>query len=278
MSKFINSCVNYSESNVLKIKLLKPLLNTFNKHLVNINSGSFKNSSVVSDIQFLIPNNNIKYYLFITNKNNITNNLKDHHHYKILYFFPETKTNHNSDFYMEIDSKIGFDKDNYLFEGYLYNKNTFLISDLLFINNNLFDLEYTLRFSLINEIIKCNLKNINGFLNIGIHQYLTSTTLLQLFINNFVFKNELKGIEYVKQNFEKINELNVIKKPNEQKIIEKTKYIEVYRVYNITSKNYEGTLYVQKLTDSKKLKSLFTKDTITVECKWNLNFNKWQFQ
>ena len=37
MSKFINNCVSYSESNVLKIKLLKPLLTSFNEHLVNIN-------------------------------------------------------------------------------------------------------------------------------------------------------------------------------------------------------------------------------------------------
>ena len=194
MSKFINSCVNYSESDVLKTKLLKPLLIKFNEHLVNINSDSFKNSNVVSEKQFLIPNNNIKYYLFITNKRNISN---CNGNYKILYFFPETKMNQHSDFYMEIDS-IGFDKDNYLFEGYMYNKTTFLISDILFIDSKLFDVEYTLRFSLINEIIeKCNLKNINGYMNINIHHYLISQNLLQLFTDNFIFKDELKSVEYV---------------------------------------------------------------------------------
>lgn len=277
MSKFINSCVNYSESDLLKTKLLKPLLIKFNEHLVNVNSKLFKNSDVVSQTRFLIPNNNIKYYLFITNKSNITNttNSSNSSNYKILYFFPESKMNQNSDFYMEIDDKIGFDRDNYLFEGYLYNKNTYLITDILFIDNKLFDVEYTLRFSLINEIIeKCNLKNINGYINISIHQYLNSVNLLKLLTNNFIFKDELKSVEYLNNvNFEKTNELNKIKKENAFKILEKTKYIEVYKVYNNDSKNYEGLLYVPTLQDSKKLKEL---KEFTINCKWNTFFNKWQ--
>ena len=93
MSKFINNCVSYSESNVLKIKLLKPLLTSFNEHLVNINKNSFLNS--LNNLEYLIPNNNIKYYLFITNKSNINTQSKN---YQLLYFFPEVTTNENSDF------------------------------------------------------------------------------------------------------------------------------------------------------------------------------------
>lgn len=267
MSKFINNCVSYSESNVLKIKLLKPLLTNFNEHLVNINKNSFKNSINTQD--YLIPNNNIKYYLFITNKTNVNPQSKN---FQLLYFFPEVTTNENSDFYMEIDSI--FSKDNMLLEGYIYNKNTFLATDILFTDSKLIDTNYNTRQSLLKNLIVIK-NNINGHFNIGIHHTLTNENYTCIFMENFIYKNELKSIEYINENYKTQKHFNVIK-PTSQKIIEKTKYIEVYKVYNIETKNDEGILYIPKLTDAQKITKILNGNTSTIiNCKWNERFYKW---
>ena len=268
MSKFINNCVSYSESNVLKIKLLKPLLTSFNEHLVNINKNSFLNS--LNNQEYLIPNNNIKYYLFITNKSNINAQSKN---YQLLYFFPEVTTNENSDFYMEIDYM--FTKDNCLLEGYMYNKSTFLATDILFTDSKLVDISYNLRRTLLKDLLKGNKNNINGHFNIGIHHTLTNDNFINIFIENFIYKKELKSIEYVNENIKTKKHFNVIKQ-NSLKIIEKTKYIEVYKVYNIETKNDEGILYIPKLIDAQKITEILKNNTSAIiNCKWNDRFYKW---
>ena len=270
MSKFINNCVSYSESNVLKIKLLKPLLTHFNEHLVNINKNSFKNS--LDNKEYIIPNNNIKYYLFITNKSNVNSQSKN---YQLLYFFPEVTTNENSDFYMEIDSI--FTKDNCLLEGYMYNKSTFLATDILFTDSKLIETNYNTRQSLLKDLLKNNKKNINGHFNIGIHHTLTNENYTCIFMENFIYKKELKSIEYVNENtFSKTKKhFNTIKE-NSPKIIEKTKYIEVYKVYNVETKNDEGILYIPRLVDAQKITQILNGNTsVIINCKWNERFYKW---
>lgn len=269
MSKFINNCVSYSELNVLKIKLLKPLLTNFNEHLVNIDKNSFKNS--INTQEYIIPNNNIKYYLFITNKNNVNHQSRN---YQLLYFFPEITTNENSDFYMEIDSI--FTKDNMLLEGYMYNKSTFLATDILFTDSKLIDANYNTRQSLLKNLIVIK-KNINGIFNIGIHHILTNDNYTRIFMENFLYKKELKSIEYVNENnfYKTQKQFNVIKQ-NSQKIIEKTKYIEVYKVYNVDTKNDEGILYIPKLIDAQKITKILNGNTsVIINCKWNERFYKW---
>jgi hypothetical protein len=269
MSKFINNCVSYSESNVLKIKLLKPLLTNFNEHLVNINKNSFKNS--INTQEYIIPNNNIKYYLFITNKSNVNSQSRN---YQLLYFFPEVTTNENSDFYMEIDNL--FPKDNILLEGYIYNKSTFLATDILFTDSKLVDANYNTRQSLLKNLIK-GFNYVNGHFNIGIHHTLTNENYTCIFMENFIYKKELKSIEYVNENnfYKTKKHFNVIKQSS-PKIIEKTKYIEVYKVYNVDTKNEEGILYIPKLVDAQKITKILNGNTSTIiNCKWNERFYKW---
>jgi hypothetical protein len=269
MSKFINNCVSYSELNVLKIKLLKPLLTNFNEHLVNINKNSFKNS--INTQEYIIPNNNIKYYLFITNKSNVNSQSRN---YQLLYFFPEVTTNENTDFYMEIDSI--FTKDNMLLEGYMYNNSTFLATDILFIDAKLIETDYKTRQSLLKNLVKNN-NYVNGHFNIGIHHTLTNENYTSIFIENFIYKKELKSIEYVNENnfYKTKKHFNVIKQ-NSPKIIEKTKYIEVYKVLNIDTKNEEGILYIPKLTDAQKITKLLNgNSSVIIDCKWNERFYKW---
>lgn len=264
MSKFINTCVNYSEINVLK-NLLKPLLIDFNNHLVDVNEKQF---NLRNDQDIVIPNNGIKYYMFVSPK--VSTN------FKTLYFFPENFTCEHYEFFMEVENSM-FKHEKYLFEGFLYNNNNFLVSDILFINTNLVKTDYYTRFNLINDNIPKPIHNINGFFNISIHHYLSGYDLLQFFSNNFFFKNELTQLEIINNNnFQKTIKLLQSEKLNSNKLIEKTKIVELYNVYNLETKNHEGVLYIKSIKDSKIIKDLCkNKDSTIIECKWNKIFNKW---
>jgi len=300
MSKFINSSVNYSETDVLKSKYLSSILELYNQYILTSTK-----SLVDHNIKYIIPNNNNKYYLFIINKNAITaNNINSK--YKICYFFPDNNVVniHNleknviSDFYMEIDiNKTKFDKNNYLFEGYLYNTTinatntkTFLVTDILAIDSNIVNCNYSLRYSLINQILLCqNLNNLNGHFNIGIHSVFDINNeqsdldvqvnqLFEMFSNNFIFKEEINSIEYIDEvSLKKTNKILKINKKQAKKRISKGKYIDVYNVFNIDTNNHENILYVKTLSDSKKLiQMLESKDYIELECIYNTSFKKWQ--
>ena len=105
---------------------------------------------------YLIPNNNKKYYLLITKKGLLEktkdSNLKtrDSNPYNILYLFPDQYNSENdncSDFYMEIDQVFN---DEILFEGYLYkddNKYRYLLTDILVKNKHIIDVSFELRYA-----------------------------------------------------------------------------------------------------------------------------------
>lgn len=292
MSKFLSSSVNYSETELLKTQYLFKILELYNqqilsqsKHLISIEK------------QYIIPNNNQKYYLFIINKNEITQN-QNNNKYKILYFFPHDKNTSNiltqnsiSDFYIEIDNHITtFDKNNYLFEGYLYNNNTFLITDVLAIDSQLITENYSLRYALLYNLIgNQHLYNVNEHLTIELHSMfeldpeLNDITqqkhqLFNVFKHNFIFKQDIIAIETIHENLlEKSNEILDTDIKIENKIIKKTKYVEVYDVYDITTNNHQGILYIKGLTESKQLKNLLiNNDSINIKCSFNTHFKKWQ--
>jgi len=290
ISKFINNSSNYSEGQYIKNNLLKPLLEKYNNQIKDMKNLKVEEESVV------IPNNNKKYYLFIINKNEILKGQKEN--YNILYFFPENSVSEKnldkiekniySDFFMEIDYK--FDK-NYLFEGYMYSKcKSFLITDILSVNNNIITSDYNLRYSLINEL-NLNIKDLNGHLDISVHAIFKNSDLLleneqeffnnQIYIifkNNFIFKEEINSIEIVKNKLTKTSKKRYINnkvEKEEMKIIKKGNQIDIYLVFNIKTNNKEGILYVKTLKESIKLKELI-KDEIEINCKYNNIFKKWQ--
>lgn len=288
MSKFITSSVNYSETNVLKTKYLSNILELYNQEILA------ESRKLVDNVQqYIIPNNNKKYYLLIMNKNDITPNninLK----YKICYFFPENAENTISDFYVEIDNyKINFPNSNYLFEGYLYHANDqkhFLISDILAIDSKIIKCDYSLRYSLIYKLIgNQQLTNLNGHLNINIHSIfdlnsdsydldIQASQLFNIFKNNFIFKDEISSIEYVNDvSFKKRTEVLQTNDLKGQKVITKGKYIDVYHVFNRETNNNEGILYIKGLKESKYLQNLFSNsDSTKIMCQFNHNFKKWQ--
>lgn len=296
-SKFLQSSSTFSETQVLKSKYLIPILESYNNLILKSKKIEIKESQ-----KYMIPNNNNKFYMFVTNKQDTTNNKNDSK-YKILYFFPcslpkETFNNKFkhliTDFYVEIDShKTNFTKSNYLFEGFLYNKdafNTFLISDILSVDNKIIESEYSLRYSLINNIIKQQqLDNLNGHLNIGIHSMFeynsdNSNMILKMFKNNFEFKNDINSVQI-------INDNNLIKTNTQctsidtnssvKKRVTKGKFIDVYNVFNINTNNDEGILYIRTIEDSKTLRKMFDDKEnngiffIEIICEYNNHFKKW---
>ncbi|NBO99360.1 MAG: hypothetical protein EBU90_04430 [Proteobacteria bacterium] len=190
MVSFINKSVNYSETVLLKSQLA-PLLKEYNELVLSKISAN-KTNPFSSAQYFIVPNNNIKYYLYITHKQRLEPCRES---YNILYFFPDDytvdfvkestpiKQNYITEFCLEIDRR--FDRE-YIFEGYLYqnessnNTQTFLITDILYQQtdssngsgtgigtgiatgigsgstsgtNCVVDCDYALRYTLVNEIL-----------------------------------------------------------------------------------------------------------------------------
>lgn len=292
---FINNSVNYSQTMDLKTKILSPLLNLYNNFLLNnsVNQNLLnKDINTGLSLDYLIPNNNKKYYLLITSKRNFEN-VKDN--YNILYFFPDQSSinafqdnkiikNSIDDFFLETDNKFS---DEYLFEGYLYKKNdkySYLLTDILIKNSKVIDLNYDLRYTLLNEIIlsipRGSLNELNNNMTINIHPVFNpaNENLIKIFKNNFIFQNELCSVEKI-TNTNKQQIFETLIYNESQKFIEIGKYTDVYNVFNYTSNNYEGILYVRGIKESKSLIELFKKSAgsrILLNCTYNQNFTKWQ--
>ena len=278
MSKFLSNSVNYSESNFIKTHMLRPILEKYNSVILD----SYKNTFLDSiDTVMFIPNNGVKYFLLIVDKKDATTVKGD---YKILYFFPEKYTSIHSDFFMEIDFVECFPKKSYLLEGYLYNECNFLVTDLLAIEEIVFETDYHMRLDTIHEIIPVDgITNINCFMNVTIHPVFSFSesnfkSLLNVFKNNFMFKKEINSIEYVKLNsFKKTTEtdtVDLIQNETKKMIITKTKYSDVYKINDFETGKDEGILYVKTISISKELSKL--SDQIVVSCTYNSKFYKWQ--
>lgn len=282
---FVSKCVNYSQCFVLKNKILQPLLKMYNDFLLKqkISSDNFclnKDINTGISLEFIIPNNNIKYYLFITNKSKLETSKEK---YNTLYFFPDTNNKFDyklTDFYLEIDERF---KKDYLLEGYLYknsdDKLFFLITDILIINNDVVIVDYNMRLTIINEIIiDINLCDLNNHMNINLHPVFQkeNENLIKIFKDNFIFKSDICSIESI-NNFIKIRYLDRNDLENTDKIIEIGKYSDVYNIYDKVTNNYQGILYIKGLKQSKTMKNLLlNKNKIILKCKFNNNFKKWE--
>ena len=288
-TKFLNNSVNYSEEYNIKKSLCK-YIDTYNKYLYNYKLRTNLHDN--KDCEVLIPNNNKKFFLYIIKK---TENNKNCY---TLYFFPDknSKLYYNNfllikntidDFFIECD--IAFDDNSYLLEGYLYGnsiKGQFLITDILFRNNDLIDVNYANRMSLVNKLFFNKIHkmdNLNNLISIGIHHHVTNP-LLKIFMNNFIWKSELICVETI-CNFEKRTEYlvdsnrtnNSINDGSILKKIVKTKVSDIYNVYNMETSDNEGILYVSTLKMSKHLSSVFKNvDELSLKCKFNKHFQKWE--
>ena len=131
----------------------------------------------------------------------------------------------------------------------------------------------------------------DNLISIGIHHHVNSS-LLKIFLNNFIWKGELICIETI-CNFEKqiqylsndkstptnvgaATPINDDKDTTIIKKIVKTKVSDIYNVSNMETSDSEGILYVSTLKMSKHLNGVF-KDTeeLHLKCKFNKHFQKW---
>lgn len=284
---FINKSVKYSQTILLKTELSK-LLTKYNYFLAN-KSQELSNFPFKTSNYHIIPNNGIKYYMYITFKNQLEQ-CKDN--YNIIYLFPDQNINKQidvplqqkhfiTDYYLEIDKKFNHQC---LFSGYLYKSQdtfNFLISDILMYNDNIVDTDYTFRYNLVNELMyPLNLKYLNNHLNIGIHPifHCDSEHMIKIFMNNFIYKENINTLEHV-YNFQTSQIRLTNENDNKETIkqIRKSHYADVYNVYDTQTSNHQGILYVKGLNQSKKLKALFEKDDhVYLNCSYNTTFQKWQ--
>lgn len=289
---FINNSVNYSQTSLLKTSILSPLLENYNNFLLKSkNSNITLNQDVNTGISydFIIPNNNNKYYLLVTKKTLLEQSNTD---YNILYFFPGTDLEQKEqnqiifkDFYLE-SNKI-FDHD-FLFEGYLYKNNDkydYLLTDILIQNKDIIKLSYELRLTLLNEILFKTLsgidrlKDLNNHMTINLHPIfnMENENLVAVFKKNFIHNSQICSIERVSM-FEKQRYIELQHNNIQKKIITVSEYTDVYNVYNYTTNNLEGILYIKGIKESNYMKNLFkqTTDKIVIDCIYNTTFYKWQ--
>jgi hypothetical protein len=286
---FINKSVTYSQISLLKQNILLPLLQMYNEHLLKVKSSNKtfdKDINTGLSFDYIIPNNNKKYYLLITKKSYLESGSNSN--YNILYFFPDenvNETNTIGDFFLEINNLFN---DDFLLEGYLYkasdNNYEYLLTDILFKNKSILNMSYDLRYVVLNEILfsitREKLKALNNHMTINVHPIFNeqNQNLIKVFRHNFIYKNEIYYLERVKD-FEKTRFIGITDKRDSEKYIEVGKYTDVYNVYNKNSNNFEGILYVKGISESVKMKQLFKTDgckRILLNCTFNINFKKWQ--
>jgi hypothetical protein len=271
---FINKSVNYSQTNLLKAKLKDDLIK-YNEYYKNNIKYEHK-GSLPNNYHVLLTNNN-KYYMYSIKRKELENCKEETY---ILYFFKKTGNGKESEFYMEVDDIFN---SSYLFEGYIYNKDCFLISDILVESNRVIEESYSNRQCKLNNIIKYEYKNINNLMNINIHPVFKKDTvnnidsLLNIFKNNFVYNKELVAIEEIYE-YEKIIKFTENNIENSIKRIVKGKIIDVYNVINVDTGDAEGILYIKGLKESKYFNDVFyikNMETIEIECEFNKKFYKW---
>lgn len=250
----------------------------------------------------IVPNNGKKYYAFITDGSTAGNggSTGGGGRCNLFYLFPDSQTlknnmdnkneiNHLTDFFMEIDQR--FTKD-YLLEGYLYksdhlyNRYTYLISDLLYVGDSAVEFDYTSRYVMLNETIGSipkTLRYMNDHMTFGIHPVFTSDNenIVKIFMNNFIFKQDITCVEHIYPPFTKKLFMGGKKdnNPPAEKKIGRSQYPDVYHVYNTETGNGEGILYVKGVKESKYIKELFKQSqnpNVIHMCNYNTQFDKWQ--
>ena len=274
--------MSFLNKNIKKRSVFLPLLNS-------VENDIDKNTNIEISYDYLISNNNKKYYLLIT-KNQLPEQQKFNSKNDMLHFFPEQyaqdETNRLSDFYLEIGCV--FD-DSFLLEGYLYksdDKYEYLLTDILVKNNEIVNVSFELRYSLLNEIIQKigreKLMYLNNHMSINIHPIFDdeNQNLVKIFKNNFIYNTFC--LEKV-CNFNKRRYIDIKIDKQEEKNIEKGKYTDVYNVYNYETNNFEGILYVKGIRESQRMKLLFNEKytidnntKVKINCIWNQDFSKWQ--
>ena len=244
------------------------------------------------NISYLLLNNGNKYYIYLqldseTNESRVyifeQNNILN----EICITIKKSDINWN----ILKDFNIGLKKNCYLLEGYLFENDMFF-SDIIY---PYYKLNYTKRRDIIKNII--NKENrvvpyiiqyrgkdiiLGKIMNVIKQEKDEISCLNKTFENlmrvNFKYNNELSNSNLIfEKNIIKMDlKVEKVKREIELKEITRGKKIELYNVYNINSKNFEGILLIKTLKESKYIKNLFkNEEKLELMCKYNNDKKKW---
>jgi hypothetical protein len=268
---FINKSVNYSTTVLLKQRM-KDVLTSYEMYLQSVSDDFTGNQT------YYLPNNGNKFYLFVTPKTQIESSKDD---YFICHFF--NNKSQSNDFYMEVNN-IFTDVTTVLLEGYMYknsndNKQHYLLTDILYLNGEVVTLDFVSKHVMMESLVSKS-SNLNNHLHIKVHPYFNQDNqeLIDLFMNNFIFRDQIQSLEKI-VNTNKVQILyntDALSDKTMMKRITKTKYSDVYNVYNTITNEKEGILYVKGLEESKYILNILVGDDVDIECQFNEKFNKWQ--
>ncbi|NDC95258.1 hypothetical protein EB118_14395 [bacterium] len=283
---FINKGVNYSQTEKIKVDYVKRALEMYNTHLMCTRNECWNTCG------YIISNNNKKYYIYVLNKGQLEQRGDP---FDIMYFFPDPSSaefykqnkyslKDLSDFYIETDTFC--EGHCLLLEGYMYQdidgKQHMLLTDFLVKDNNVVDFDFNLRYTLlIDMVITKGLLDatLNDHTRIGIHPIIPATNdcLVKVFKQNFIYSDEIVCTETV-DNFTKVRHIEKFSDLPEVKYIVKEKTPDTYSVYNKTTHEKQGILYVKGILESEWLRSQFNDSIQKVEldCVFNVTFRKWQ--
>lgn len=253
---------------------------------------NFKQFKCGTEFEYIIPNNNNKYYIIVCSVQNFKG-LHAVHHSIIDKEYSHCKSTTPKEFSIELDITHPVFKycNGYLFEGYLYETEQsskpydYYITDILYTKKDgcLLSLSYELRYLTIINLFKGNFdlfSNIDLTLNMKPSNIFPKTSFIDLLIQNHSHKHQLTHIEYVLNHL--FSKKNVIinqspTRSSQSKILVKTDKTEVVEVRNKDTNNHEGILYIKNKDISHYLRNQFKeKDNLLIECIFNTKFNKWE--
>lgn len=260
-------------------------------NLTKNSSSSISHSKQEQCHRYVIPNNNNKYFLFITESfklSSFNGNGKQKDNVNVgkamcLYFC--NKDHH--EFCIEIEYQSGLEKYmDIVFDGFLYedsNSMTYQIYDILYMNTKEISLDYSSKYvMLINLLYKSNqviYKNLNTILTLEIvqpfyssedYQSYAKCNKMSKFFTHYLFFSE-SGTDSTNIKIER----EEIKR---NLLISKGQKTEIYDVHDPQTNDNLGILYIPTIEKSKELKEIFLKSEsseIELKCLFNFKFNKW---
>lgn len=272
---FISKSVNFSQPDYFKKELLMKALELYNVEYSKMHTS--EQLSVPRE-DFIVPNNNNKFYLFVISKSKIDSSRA--YSFSTLYFF-----NDNDDFFIETECKFPQADSGLLLEGYLYKesneKQHYLMTDFLVRGETVVDLDYPLRYQLIIELLRNIPRGVllNNHTRIGVHPVVSSENdqLVKIMKCNFRFSGQLTSTEVIYSRFRKRMHIETTLNETEtNQVIVKERYPDTYSVldkYGLKS----GILFVKGLRESRYMRCITQgSPKVTLTCTFNNTFRKWQ--
>jgi hypothetical protein len=144
-----------------------------------------------------------------------------------------------------------------------------MITDILLLNKKGLNAHYNIRYNLLYKIFHPKLavlENINNKLTFKLHPVFTT-----------VCESDENYLEVIRGHSKVNTKVSDIDTSVQYKIIRPGKQSDVYNVYNDSTLDDEGILYVKTINDSKILREKFKSTTeIRIKCIYNTQFSKYQ--